>query len=79
MTFLSQASIDKGIVGQLGLKSLIGAVKDCRSISKSSMVHNDYQPNIEVDSQTYEVKADGVLLVCEPAKELSLAQRYFLF
>jgi len=79
MTFLSQASIDKGIVGQLGLKSLIGAVKNCRSISKSSMVHNDYQPNIEVDPQTYEVKADGVLLVCEPATELSLAQRYFLF
>jgi urease subunit alpha len=43
------------------------------------MIHNDYQPNIEVDAQTYEVRADGVLLTCEPASELALAQRYFLF
>ena len=79
MTFLSRASIDNGIVEQLALKSLIGSVKACRSVTKSSMIHNDYQPNIEVDSQTYEVKADGVLLTCEPAEELALAQRYFLF
>ena len=79
MTFLSQASVDKGIVDKLGLKSLIGVVKSCRSVTKSSMIHNDYQPNIEVDSQTYEVKADGVLLTCEPASEVALAQRYFLF
>ena len=79
MTFLSQASIENGIVDQLGLKSLISSVKDCRSVTKSSMIHNSYQPNIEVDSQTYEVKADGVLLTCEPAEELALAQRYFLF
>ncbi|HIG89210.1 urease subunit alpha [Candidatus Thioglobus sp.] len=79
MTFLSQASIDAGIVDRLSLRSLIGVVKSCRSVTKSSMIHNDYQPNIEVDSQTYEVKADGVLLTCEPAAELALAQRYFLF
>ena len=79
MTFLSQASVDEGIVEKLGLKSLIGVVKSCRSVTKSSMIHNDYQPNIEVDSQTYEVKADGVLLTCEPASEVALAQRYFLF
>ncbi len=79
MTFLSQASIKNGIVDQLGLRSLIGSVKACRSVTKSSMIHNSYQPNIEVDSQTYEVKADGVLLTCEPAEELALAQRYFLF
>lgn len=79
MTFLSQASIDNGIVDKLGLKSLISPVKACRSVAKSSMIHNNYQPHIEVDSQTYEVKADGVLLTCEPAKELALAQRYFLF
>lgn len=79
MTFLSQASVDKGIVDKLGLKSLVGVVKSCRSVTKSSMIHNDYQPNIEVDSQTYEVKADGVLLTCEPASEVALAQRYFLF
>ena len=79
MTFLSQASVNNGIVDMLGLKSLIGVVKSCRSVTKSSMIHNDYQPNIEVDSQTYEVKADGVLLTCEPASEVALAQRYFLF
>jgi urease subunit alpha len=79
MTFLSQASVDEGIVEKLGLKSLVGVVKSCRSVTKSSMIHNDYQPNIEVDSQTYEVKADGVLLTCEPASEVALAQRYFLF
>ena len=79
MTFLSQASINNDIVGKLQLKSLIGSVKNCRTVMKSSMIHNDYQPNIEVDPQTYEVKADGVLLTCEPADELPLAQRYFLF
>ncbi len=79
MTFLSQASVNNGIVDMLGLKSLIGVVKSCRSVTKSSMIHNDYQPNIEIDSQTYEVKADGVLLTCEPASEVALAQRYFLF
>jgi len=79
MTFLSQASIDANIVDKLGLKSLIGSTKDCRNVKKSSMIHNNYQPNIEVDPQTYEVKADGVLLTCEPADELALAQRYYLF
>ena len=79
MTFLSQASIDNNIVGELQLKSLIGSVKNCRTVKKSSMIHNDYQPNIEVDPQTYKVKADGVLLTCEPADEVALAQRYFLF
>ena len=79
ITFLSQASIDNDIVGKLQLKSLIGTVKNCRTVKKSSMIHNDYQPNIEVDPQTYKVKADGVLLTCEPADELPLAQRYFLF
>jgi urease subunit alpha len=79
ITFLSQASIDNDIVGKLQLKSLIGSVKNCRTVMKSSMIHNDYQPNIEVDPQTYKVKADGVLLTCEPADEVALAQRYFLF
>ena len=79
MTFLSQAGFAGGIHEQLGLQSLIGVVKDCRTISKASMILNDYQPVIEVDSQTYQVRADGELLICEPAKELPLAQRYFLF
>ena len=79
MTFLSQAAFSAGVHQQLGLQSKIGVVKNCRTISKASMIHNDYQPVIEVDSQTYQVRADGELLVCEPATELPLAQRYFLF
>ena len=79
MTFMSAAAIDAGIAGQLGLASMIGLVQNCRSIAKSSMILNDYQPEISVDSQTYEVHADGELLVCEPASELPMAQKYFLF
>jgi urease subunit alpha len=79
MTFLSQAAIANGVAGQLGLRSLIGTVRGCRTITKNDMVRNSYQPRIDVDSQTYEVRADGMLLVCEPAVELPLAQRYFLF
>ena len=79
MLFLSQAAIADGVDKTLGLKSLIGEVKGCRNITKADMIHNDYQPDISVDSQTYEVKADGVLLTCEPAEVLPMAQRYFLF
>ncbi len=79
MTFLSQASMDMGITDQLGLKSLVSAVKSCRSVKKTDMIHNNYMPEIDVDSQTYEVRADGELLTCEPADILPLAQRYFLF
>ena len=79
MTFLSQTAHDAGVHQQLGLQSRIGVIKNCRSITKADMVLNDYQPNIEVDAQTYEVRADGELLTCEPAAELPLAQRYFLF
>jgi urease subunit alpha len=79
ITFLSQAACAADVAGQLGLQSLIGEVKGCRSIGKSAMVHNAWQPRIEVDPQTYEVRADGELLVCEPAAVLPMAQRYFLF
>ncbi len=79
MTFVSQAAKDDGIAEKLGLKSMIGVVKNCRNVKKEDMILNDYQPNIEVDSQTYQVFADGELLTCEPAVELPLAQRYFLF
>lgn len=79
MLFLSQAAVAAQLPEQLGLQSLIGTVSGCRSVTKASMIHNHYQPTIEVDSQTYEVRADGQLLVCEPACELPLAQRYFLF
>ena len=79
MLFLSKAAIAAGVPQQLGLQSLIGEVRDCRTATKDKMVHNSYQPNISVDPQTYEVLADGKLLTCEPATELPLAQRYYLF
>ena len=79
MLFLSQAAIANGVPTTLGLQSLIGEVKGCRTLQKSDMIHNSYQPDLSVDSQTYEVKADGVLLTCEPATDLPMAQRYFLF
>ncbi|NVJ56567.1 MAG: urease subunit alpha [Vibrionaceae bacterium] len=79
MLFVSQAASDAGVAAELGLQSLIGVVKQCRTISKADMKLNDWQPNIEVDSQTYQVRADGELLICEPADVLPMAQRYFLF
>jgi len=79
MTFLSRAAHEHGIQSDLGLRSLIGVVHSCRSVRKTDMVHNAWQPTIEVDPQTYEVRADGELLTCEPAEVLPLAQRYFLF
>ncbi len=79
VTFMSGAGIEADIAGQLKLQSMISEVKNCRNINKASMIHNDYQPDISVDSQTYQVRADGELLVCEPASELPLAQKYFLF
>jgi len=79
MLFMSRAAVAGDIAGQLQLQSLVGTVSGCRNINKNDMVRNSYQPTIEVDAQTYEVRADGELLVCEPAAELPLAQRYFLF
>ncbi len=79
VTFMSQAGIDLGVHEKLGLKRRAVAVKNTRTISKADMVHNFGTPKIEVDPQTYEVRADGVLLTCEPATELPMAQRYFLF
>lgn len=79
MTFLPQVAMGRGLADELGLRSLIGVAHGCRRVRKADMVHNDLQPHIEVDAQTYQVRADGELLVCEPACELPLAQRYFLF
>ncbi|HDP88728.1 MAG TPA: urease subunit alpha [Thioalkalivibrio sp.] len=79
LTFLSQAAQAASVHEQLALASCIGVVKNTRGVRKADMVHNDWQPSIEVDPQTYEVRADGELLICEPAVELPLAQRYFLF
>lgn len=79
MLFVSQAAHQAGIAAELGLGSQIGVVSHCRDIRKADMKLNDWQPHIEVDSQTYQVRADGELLVCEPADVLPMAQRYFLF
>ena len=78
-TFVSQAAYDAGIGDTLKLNKPIAAVKNMRKLRKSDMIHNDYVPHMEVDSETYEVRADGQLLVCEPASILPMAQRYFLF
>ena len=79
LTFLSQAAQSSGIAGQLGLQKMIAVSKNCRQVRKQDMIHNHYLPTIEVDAQTYEVRADGELLTCEPAAVLPMAQRYFLF
>ena len=79
VTFTSQAAIDAGIPARLGLRKRAVAVKNCRTIAKRDMILNDATPRLEVDPETYEVRADGELLTCEPVSELPLAQRYFLF
>jgi len=80
VTFVSGAALQADIAGRFGLARELVAVRNCRSgIGKRSMVHNATLPKIEVDPETYEVRADGVLLVCEPAKVLPMAQRYFMF
>ncbi len=79
LTFISQAALSAGLPQQLGLRKRAVAVRNCRSIGKKDMVHNDATPKIEVDPETYEVRLDGELIGCEVAKILPLAQRYFLF
>jgi urease subunit alpha len=77
--FVAGAAAQTGIGETLGLQRRLAACANTRSIGKAQMIHNDYQPVMEVDPQTYAVRADGQLLVCEPASVLPLAQRYFLF
>ncbi len=79
VSFVSLAALNAGVVEITGMRKRAVAVKDTRRITKAGMIHNDYQPAIEVDPQTYQVRADGELLICEPAAVLPLAQRYFLF
>jgi urease subunit alpha len=80
VTFVSKAALGHGIGDRLGLRKQLLAVENTRSgIGKRDMVLNDALPKIEVDPETYEVRADGELLICEPAKVLPMAQRYFLF
>ena len=79
LTFVSQAAMNNPAVQSLGLKKRLEPVKHTRNISKADMIHNHYQPSISVDPETYQVMADGQLLICEPAQVLPMAQRYFLF
>ncbi|MGH9679559.1 MAG: urease subunit alpha, partial [Candidatus Acidiferrales bacterium] len=79
LTFLSKAAVNAGLPATLGLKKKTIAVNRCRGLTKRDMIHNDALPKIEVDPETYEVRADGQLLTCEPAQILAMAQRYFLF
>ncbi|CAM2881995.1 urease subunit alpha [Vibrio mytili] len=79
VTFTSKAATENGLKEKLGLHRDLVACKNCRSVTKRDMVLNDYMPTVTVDPQTYEVRADGELLTCDPATELPLAQRYTLF
>ena len=79
LTFVSQAALAAGVGERFGLHKPLVAVKNTRRIGKRDMVHNAYAPHMEVDAQTYAVRADGQLLTCEPAHSLPMAQRYFLF
>jgi urease subunit alpha len=79
LTFVSRAAMDAGVPARLGLQKAAVAVEKCRRVGKADMIHNDAAPKIEVDPETYEVRADGELLTCDPADVLPMAQRYFLF
>jgi urease subunit alpha len=79
LTFVSQAALENPAVAALGLQKRLEPVKGCRTVGKADMRHNSATPVIDVDTETYAVRADGELLVCEPAEVLPLAQRYFLF
>jgi urease subunit alpha len=79
LTFVSQAGLANGIGERFGLRKTLSAVKGIRGVRKQHMVHNGATPRMEIDAQTYAVRADGQLLTCEPARVLPMAQRYFLF
>ena len=79
LTFVSQAGLAAGIGQRYGLQKTLSAVKGIRGLGKRHMIHNDYTPQMEIDAQTYSVRADGLVLTCEPAVSLPMTQRYFLF
>ena len=79
LTFVSGAAYNAGVKERFGLAKNVSAVKDIRQVRKQHLIHNGYVPKMEIDPQTYAVRADGQLLTCEPATELPMAQRYFLF
>jgi urease subunit alpha len=79
LSFVSQAGLAAGIGERYGLAKPLAAVKNIRGVRKQHMVHNGWTPKMEIDAQTYAVRADGQLLVCDPAVSLPMTQRYFLF
>ncbi len=79
LSFVSQAALNAGVGGRYGLHKTLSAVKNIRGVGKRDMIHNHLAPHMEVDAQTYAVRADGQLLTCEPASSLPMTQRYFLF
>ena len=79
LSFVSQAALNAGIGGRYGLHKTLSAVKNIRGVGKRDMIHNSLAPHMEVDAQTYAVRANGMLLTCEPASSLPMTQRYFLF
>ncbi len=79
LSFVSSSALGSDIGRQLGLKKRLSGVQGCRIVKKRDMVHNHYLPRMEIDAQTYRVRADGQLLTCDPATVLPLAQKYFLF
>jgi urease subunit alpha len=79
LTFVSQAALDKGSLSSLGLNKPLEAVRNIRTVRKADMIHNNWQGEIRVDPETYEVRADDEVLTCEPATSLPMTQRYFLF
>ena len=79
LSFVSQAGLNAGIGDRYGLHKTLSAVKNIRGVGKRDMIHNSVAPRMEVDAQTYAVRADGMLLTCEPASSLPMTQRYFLF
>jgi urease subunit alpha len=79
LSFVSHTALDSGLGRALGLRKRLSAVQGCRNVKKQDMVHNGHLPQMEIDAQTYRVRADGQLLTCDPATVLPLAQRYFLF
>ena len=79
LTFVSQVAHDAEVAARYGLQKTVVPVRGIRALRKRDMVHNDYVPNMEIDPETYEVRADGMLLTCDAAQVLPMAQRYFLF
>jgi urease subunit alpha len=79
LLFVSALSLQRDLARELGLSRRLVAVRNTRTIGKKDLIHNAYQPKMEVDPETYQVRADGELLTCEPASVLPLAQRYSLF